>query len=125
MTVDYKRFVGARISKAKFRQILRSFALDLTATQMAALTNLNLNTVNRYLILIRQSIAQFCKHKSPFSGEIKLDGSYLGSRYLRGKRGRGALGKTIVFGIYKRGRKSLYRDRSECSQRHVDANSYR
>jgi transposase-like protein len=102
MTVDYKRFVRARISKAKFRQILRSFALDLTATQIAALTNLNRNTVNRYLTLIRQSIAQFCEHESPLSGEIELDESYLGSRYVRGKRGRGALGKTIVFGIYKR-----------------------
>ena len=46
MTVNYKRFVRARISKAKFRQILRFFALDLTATQIAALTNLNRNTRN-------------------------------------------------------------------------------
>ncbi len=102
MTINYKRFVRARISKAKFRQILRSFALDLNATQIAALTNLNRNTVNRYLTLIRQSVAQFCEHESPFSGEIELDESYFGSRYVRGKRGRGALGKTIVFGIYKR-----------------------
>lgn len=102
MTVNYKRFVRARISKVKFRQILRSFALDLTATQIASLTNLNRNTVNRYLTLIRQSIARFCEQESPFSGEIELDESYFGSRYVRGKRGRGALGKTIVFGIYKR-----------------------
>jgi len=102
MTVNYKRFVRARISKVKFRQILRSFALDLTATQIAALTNLNRNTVNRYLTLIRQSIAGFCEHESPFSGTVELDESYFGSRYVRGKRGRGALGKTIVFGIYKR-----------------------
>jgi len=102
MTDNYKRFVRARISKVKFRQILRSFALDLTATQIAALTNLNRNTVNRYLTLIRQSIAGFCEQESPFSGTVELDESYFGSRYVRGKRGRGALGKTIVFGIYKR-----------------------
>ena len=101
MTVNYKRFVRARISRAKFRQILRSFALDLTATQIAALTNLNRNTVNRYLTFIRQAVAEFCEHESPFTGEIELDESYFGSRYVRGKRGRGALGKTIVFGIYK------------------------
>ena len=102
MTVNYKRFVRARISKVKFRQILRSFALDLTATQIAALTNLNRNTVNRYLTLIRQSIARFCEQESPFSGTVELDESYFGSRYIKGKRGRGALGKTIAFGIYKR-----------------------
>lgn len=102
MTVDYKRFVRARISKVKFRQILRFFALDLTATQIASLTNLNRNTVNRYLTLIRQSIARFCEQESPFSGTVELDESYFGSRYVRGKRGRGALGKTIVFSIYKR-----------------------
>lgn len=93
MTDNYKRFVRARISRAKFRQILRSFALDLTATQTAALTNLNRSTVNRYLTLIRQSIAQFCEHESPFSGEIELDESYFGSRYVRGKRGRARFGQ--------------------------------
>jgi transposase-like protein len=102
MTANYKRFFRARISKVKFRQILRFFALDLTATQIASLTNLNRNTVNRYLTLIRQSIARFCEQESPFSGTIELDESYFGSRYVRGKRGRGAMGKTIVFGIYKR-----------------------
>jgi len=102
MTVNYKQFVRAKISAKKFRQILRSFALDLTATQIAYLTNLNRNTVNRYLTLIRQSIARFCEQESPFSGTVELDESYFGARYTRGKRGRGALGKTIVFGIYKR-----------------------
>jgi len=102
MTVNYKQFVRAKISKKKFHQILRSFALDLTATQIAALISLNRNTVNRYLTLIRQSVARFCEQESPLSGDVELDESYFGSRYIRGKRGRGALGKTIVFGIYKR-----------------------
>lgn len=102
MTVNYKRFVRAKISQKKFRQILHLFAVDLTASQIALLTKLNRNTVNRYLTLIRQSIAIFCEQESPFSGVVELDESYFGSRYVRGKRGRGALGKTIVFGIYKR-----------------------
>jgi transposase len=102
MTVNYKQFVRAKILKKKFHQILRSFALDLNATQIAALTDLNRSTVNRYLTLIRQSIALYCKHESPFSGEIQSDESYFGSRYVGGKRGRAAMGKTIVFSIYKR-----------------------
>ena len=35
MRVIYKQFVRARISKAEFRQILRTFAVDLTVTQIA------------------------------------------------------------------------------------------
>ena len=102
MAVSSKQFVRARISRAKFRQLLRLFALDLTATQIAAVTALNRNTVNRYLTLIRQAIARHCQRESPFSGEVELDESYFGARRVRGKRGRGARGKTIVFGIYKR-----------------------
>ena len=46
-------------------------------------------------------------------GEIlELDESYFGAHRVRGKRGRGAYGKTIVFGLLKRGGKSLYRDSS-------------
>jgi transposase-like protein len=102
MAVSSKQFVRARISRAKFRQLLKLFALDLTATQISALTALNRNTVNRYLRLIRQAIAQYCERESPFSGDVELDESYSGARRVRGKRGRGAKGKTIVFGIYKR-----------------------
>jgi transposase len=102
MAVSSKQFVRARISRAKFRQLLKLFALDLTATQIAPLTGLNRNTVNRYLRLIRQAIAEHCQRESPFSGEVELDESYCGARRVRGKRGRGAGGKTIVFGIYNR-----------------------
>src|SRR5918997_3417914 len=102
MAVSSRQFVRAKISRAKFRQLLKLFALDLTAVQVTALTGLNRNTVNRYLRLIRQVIAEHCQRESPFGGEVELDESYFGARRVRGKRGRGARGKTIVFGIYKR-----------------------
>jgi transposase-like protein len=102
MAVSSKQFVRARISRAKFRQIIKLFALDLTAVQITALTSLNRNTVNRYLTLIRQAVAEHCERESPFSGDVELDESYFGARRVRGKRGRGARGKTIVFGVYKR-----------------------
>jgi transposase-like protein len=102
MAVSSKQFVRAKISRAKFRQLLKLFAIDLTATQISALTALNRNTVNRYLRLIRQSVAEHCQRESPFSGDVELDESYFGARRIRGKRGRGARGKTIVFGVYKR-----------------------
>jgi transposase-like protein len=102
MTLSSKQFVRARISRAKFRQLLKLFAVDLTATQITVLTALNRNTVNRYLRLIRQAITEHCKLESPFRGDVELDESYFGARRVKGKRGRGARGKTIVFGIYKR-----------------------
>jgi transposase len=102
MASSSKQFIRAKISRAKFRKLIKLFALDLTTTQITALTALNRNTVNRYLTLIRQAVAEYCQRESPFSGEVELDESYFGARRVRGKRGRGARGKTIVFGIYKR-----------------------
>ncbi len=92
----------SKISEAKFRQLVRYFAADLTATQIAALSGLNRNTVNRYLRGIRKRIAEYCEQQSPYSGTVEVDESYFGARRVKGKRGRGAAGKTPVFGIYKR-----------------------
>lgn len=78
------------------------FSLDLDAHKIAILTNLNRNTINRYVTLIRQRIAEFCESKTPFKGEIEVDESYFGAKRIRGKRGRGAAGKTPVFGILQR-----------------------
>ena len=94
--------IRSRISEAKFRQIVRLFALDLEATQITVLAGLNRNTINRYLRGIRQRIAEYCEAQSPFSGEVEVDESYFGAKRIKGKRGRGAFGKTPVFGIFKR-----------------------
>lgn len=85
MTDSCKLSIRAQISRAKFRQILRLFALDLTASQIAEISNLNRNTVNRYLTLTRSLIADFCERESPFSGKVECDESYFGSRHKRGK----------------------------------------
>ncbi|MEO6981729.1 MAG: IS1595 family transposase, partial [Edaphobacter sp.] len=39
-------FCFAKISEAKFRHLLRCFALDRTATQTAAMTGLSVRSVN-------------------------------------------------------------------------------
>lgn len=92
----------AHISERKFQQLVRLFAADLDASQIAHLAGLNRNTVNRYLTKIRQRLVDYCNARSPFSGEIEVDESFFGARRIKGKRGRGALGKTIVFGIFQR-----------------------
>jgi hypothetical protein len=57
----------ARITEAKFRELLRYFCLDLTAVQITELSGLNRNTVNRYLGEIRKKIARYCRHVSTLS----------------------------------------------------------
>ena len=94
--------IRARITEVKFRQFLKLFALDLEATKISKITRLNRNTVNRYTRLIRERMLEDCERQSPFGGEVEVDESYFGPRRVRGKRGRGASGKTIVFGVFKR-----------------------
>ena len=94
MTITNRYIKRSRISEAKFREFVKYFALDLDASKIALLTGLNRNTVNRYLLLIRNRIAEYCEQSSPFQGEVEVDESYFGARRIKGKRGRGACGKT-------------------------------
>lgn len=97
-----KYFKSSRISEGKFREIIKCFALDLDATKTAEITNLNRNTINGIFNKIREKIFLFWNAKEQFSGEVELDESYFGAKRIRGKRGRGAAGKTPVFGVLKR-----------------------
>jgi hypothetical protein len=92
----------SRVSEAKFRDLVKYFSLDLDAQQISTLTHLNRNTVNRYLRLIRKRIAEICESETPLKGEVEVDESYFGAKRVRGRRGRGAGGKTPVFGILQR-----------------------
>ena len=92
----------SRISEAKLRLLIKLFALDLEATKISQLTNLNRNSVNRYLMEICKRIAEHCEERLKLFGVVEVDESYFGPRRVRGKRGRGAGHKTIVFGIFKR-----------------------
>ena len=92
----------SRISEAKFRQIVKLFAVDLTATQITELVGLNPKTVDLLISKIRARILLMSKSEAPDIGEFEADESYFGPRRVKGKRGRGAGSKTIVFGLYKR-----------------------
>lgn len=98
------RYYGrSRISEYKFRLLVRYFALDLSASDTAELAGLTHKTVNTIFLKIRRRMAEDCERQSPFkSDEVEVDESYFGPRRVRGKRGRGAGGKTIVFGLLKR-----------------------
>ena len=95
----YKR---SKISEAKFRQSLRYFAMDFIATDTVKLTGISRRSVTHIYGLLRDKIRQWVWQETPFAGTIEVDESYSGPRRIPGKRGRGASGKTIVFGIFKR-----------------------
>ena len=92
----------SRVSEAKIRQVVRYFAADLTALQAAALSGLNRNTVNRLYRALRERILLACEAQRPLFGVVEVDESFFGARRVKGKRGRGAYGKTAVFGIFER-----------------------
>ena len=106
----------SRISEATFRKFLRHVAADLTATQIAQLTGLNRNTVNRLLRALRVRMAEACEEASPFRGEVEVDESYFGPKRVRGRRGRGAGRKTPVFGVFKRNGKVYTELVPDCSK---------
>ena len=121
MTKSYAILKRSRISTKKFREILKYFSLDIEATKIAQLTGLNRNTVNKYLLLVRKIIAEECEVESPISGDIEVDESFFGARRVKGKRGRGASGKTIVFGLLKRNGKVFTKIVFNCSRATLQA----
>src|SRR5574343_1164447 len=102
MKAKNRYYSRSRITEAKFRQIIRFFAMDFTASDTAKLTNISVRSINTIYIKLRKKIALQCEEVSPFNGIVELAESYFGARRVRGKRGRGASGKTIVFGLLKR-----------------------
>ena len=103
MKASNKYYKAAKIGESKFRQILRCFSEDLTASSTSRLTGVSVRSVNDIFLKIRRRLAALSEAQSPFEGKVEMDESYFGPQRVRGKRGRGAGGKTIVFGILKRG----------------------
>ena len=116
MPTKNKYAINAKITEAKIRQIVKLFVVDLDASQIAKITSLNRNTVNRYIKAIIERIACESELLSPFAGEVEVDESYFGARQAKGLRGPGARGKTIVFGLFKRQRKVYTEIVPDCSR---------
>jgi transposase-like protein len=106
----------SRITESKFRQIVKLFCLDLDATKIAQQTGLQRKTINRMLMLFRKRIVSLCQSEANFSGEVEVDESYFGARRVRGKRGRGAKGKTPVVGLLKRDGKVYCQPIKNCTK---------
>ena len=101
-TMVNKYYKRSKISEAKFRQILKYFSMDLTATETATLSSVSLRSVTVIFDKLRAKICYWCMQEALFEGTIEVDETYFGLRRVPGKRGRGVSGKTMVFGIFKR-----------------------
>ena len=93
---------------------------------MAFLSGVSRPSINKILTEVRKNIASFCEKQSPFKkGEIEIereierDESYFGARRVRGRRGRGSYGKTIVFGLKQRQGKVYTQVIKNCSQKAI------
>ncbi len=76
--------------------------MDLNAYEAFQLTGISHRSCKIIYAKLRLHIAQYCIDNPVSSGEFELDESYFGAKRVRGKRGRGAAGKTPVFGLLKR-----------------------
>ena len=118
MINKYKK--RSKIFESKIREIIKLFTLDIEATKIALITNVSRNTINSIFKGIRKRIAESCEHQSPFpKGEVEIDESYFGARRIRGKRGRGAHEKHIVFGLIKRKGKVYTQVVTNCSAKEL------
>ena len=106
-----------RLSRYKIKRIILCFTEDTTASSASKILHINRNTINAYYNEIREKILQYSlKEQAKELGEFELDESCFETRRVRGKRGRGAAGKTPVFGLLKRNGKVFVTVVPNCSK---------
>lgn len=95
-----------KLIKKQQLRLLEFFVLEVTARSAADILGIQPNTAMLFYKKIRQVISHHVELQAHevFDGAVELDESYFGGA-RKGKRGRGAAGKVVVFGILKRGGK--------------------
>lgn len=116
MTLQKRLLKHAKISKSKFRLIVRYFCDDLTALETSRLVEVNRHTAERFFSLFRRKIFEESLKEDKLSGEIEIDESYFGPTRVRGKKGRGAGGKIPVIGLLKRNGKVFTKIVTNCTK---------
>ena len=94
----------SRLSRVKQNRLIEHFVAGTTARCASDLVGVNRKTAAYYYNRLRVIISEHLEEDASefLSGEVEVDESYFGGR-RKGKRGRGAGGKTPVFGLLKRG----------------------
>ncbi|RPE13855.1 hypothetical protein EGT74_10170 [Chitinophaga lutea] len=100
---------GAHLSERKFKEILKLFSEDLTATQIANISGVSRVTINSYLKKIRMQIVRYCESLQPESTANAA--SWVSRGYDHGhhdhdtavavKTDVDRIVRPVIFGIYK------------------------
>lgn len=100
------KITRCKLLKKQQLRLLEFFVLEVTARSAADILCIQPNTAMLFYKKIRQIISYHVELQAHeiFDGAVELDESYFGGA-RKGKRGRGAAGKVVVFGILKRGGK--------------------
>jgi transposase len=100
------KITRCKLDRKVQNKLLEYFVLKVTARSAANLLDIQPNTAALFYHKIREVVLVHLEFYAveEFEGEIELDESYFGG-HRKGKRGRGAAGKVVVFGILKRGGK--------------------
>lgn len=91
-----------RIPFDELAHLLYLFVLGVPSYRSRGYLSVSLKTAQRVYILFRQAIYDDCMQQLKqivMDGEIEMDESMYGGHH-KGKRGWGAAGKHIVFGLY-------------------------
>ena len=73
MTQKNRYLFRGRISERKFRDLVRLFALDITADRAAALVGVNHKTAASICTLLRLRMAELALADRPFRGQLEID----------------------------------------------------
>ena len=97
------KITHCKLKKKVQKELLRFFVLEVTARSAADILGIQPNSAILFYRKIRMVISHYLALAADevFEGSVELDESYFGGR-RKGKRGRGAAGKVVVFGILKR-----------------------
>lgn len=95
MQIVNRYYKPAKISKVKFRYLLRPFALDLTASDSARLAGLSVRSVNASYLRLRRRLQAECRVPVELARAVELNECFFGPRRVRGRRGWEAGGKTV------------------------------
>lgn len=90
----------SRLSWYKQSRLIELFVAGTTARTAAQLVCVNKTTASYYFQRLRVLIYTHSEHLELLEGEVEADESYFGGR-RKGKRGRGALGKSTGIWSFK------------------------
>ncbi|CWM64678.1 IS1016 transposase [Neisseria meningitidis] len=97
------KITHCKLKKKVQKELLRFFVLEVTARSAADILGIHPNSAALFYRKIRTVINYHLALAADevFEGSVELDESYFGGQ-RKGRRGRGAAGKVVVFGILKR-----------------------